>query len=509
MFRRRLHNELPNASPPSIERSLQTPCGLRVSRAHESMITPLPAMRLRVADVPLVALALALPILLLRPDHVPVLVSRRHVELRPSDLAIAAVVVLAAAFVRDARSRLAARRWLWLVPFLVLLLASAATVPGAGQVTVAVLKLVEYAAFGIAVTLLLRSQRDMRIFVASLATSTAALGLLGAVQLLGEYRPGARAESLTGTDPLGLLGAATLVIALSAPGLLGSRKARYATAGAGLLCFAVASSLSAAAGLFLAVAFLAARRVGPFRRLSVASLAALAVAVLGLGGGLVASRWSDFSAAVDQITGLPAQPRPGGSFAQRAMFADFGFRIWLDHPLLGVGFQQTPRLDEWAPYLASVRADFPGLPPTYFPAISGISFGEPMSETNFGLHNLYSQLLAETGLVGLLLFATGFAGLAGPAFRGAARSEVPLTGALLVLVVLGGFTRNELYGGLPETTVLVVALAFAARGGESLDMNSRRRPSLPTVFGQPFSVNWPASKGDALRSKLGPDHGDE
>ena len=134
----------------------------------------------------------------------------------------------------------------------------------------------------------------------------------------------------------------------------------------------------------------------------------------------------------------------------------------MDHPLLGVGFQQTPQLREWAPYFASVRADFPGLDVTYFPPIGAIPFGRPRSVTVFGLHNVYSQLLAETGVVGLVLFVVGLAGFAGATFRRASRSEVALVGSLLVLGVLAGFTNNELYGGLPATTIAVVALAIAA-----------------------------------------------
>lgn len=93
-----------------------------------------------------------------------------------------------------------------------------------------------------------------------------------------------------------------------------------------------------------------------------------------------------------------------------------------------------------------------------------MSFGQPANTTPLNLHNLYSQLLAETGLIGLLFLGVGFIGATGPAFHRMRTSELACTGALLVLVVLGAFTRNQLYGGLPETTVLIIGLAFAITG---------------------------------------------
>lgn len=417
------------------------------------------------ADVPSIALALALPVLLLSPDYVPVISSWRGVELRPSDVVIAAFVALVVFYDRGRRLRLAVRPWLWFAPFLVLLLVSAATVPDAGRVTTAVLKLIEYFVFGVAATAVLRDSRATRLAMICIVGCAGALGILGGAEVLLEHRAGGRAESLIGTDPLGLLGAVTLTIALAAPNLLGGRNVRRFAYASGLLCLTVAASLSATLGLALAGAFAAALRLGPFARLRAASLAAVAVLALGLAGALVAVRWSDFRAAAGQVTGSPAQPQPGGSFVHRMMFADFGVRIWLDHPLLGIGFQQTNHLSEWAPYFASVRADFPALSISYFPSFPGMSFGQTTNQAEMNLHNAYSQLLAETGLVGLALFGLGFMGTAGPAFRHARNSELASVGALLVLLELGAFTRNELYGGLPETTLLVIALAFAVCGG--------------------------------------------
>jgi O-antigen ligase len=418
----------------------------------------------RLNDIRAVALILTLPLLFLRPDHLPVIVTRGGVDVRPSDIAIATVVGLCVFTATGVRLR-SIRGWLWFAPLLALLLFSAITAPNAGTVVVAVLKLVEYFAFGIAITLLTIEQRAMRPIIVTLVACAGFAGVVGVIEVLHEHDVGARADWLMGADPLGLLGAAILIVAIAAPRTLGSTIARRAAFLSGLLCLLVAGSLSALVGLGLATGLAAVRRIGSFRRLGRASVAMFAAIVVCIGGAFVGMRWSDIRAATEQASGSHAQPRPGGSFSQRVMFADFGLRIWIDHPIFGVGFQQSSRLNNWAPYLASVRADFPALPAAYFPMMPGMSFGRPTNTTDFNLHNTYSQLLAETGVVGLVLFGLGFVGAARHSFRRLRTSELACTGALLVVVVLGALTRNELYGGLPETTVLVTGLAFAVAGG--------------------------------------------
>jgi O-antigen ligase len=421
-----------------------------------------------------VAIAVALPFLLIHPNHLPVIASRGSLEIRPSDLMILVVVGLAAF---DARRRLDVRirRWLWFGPLLVILFASALAAPDAGHVAVAVAKLVEYFAFGVAVTLVLDDVSAARLIILVLGAWAAVLGIVGAAEIAGAHRiSSVRAQSLTGIDPLGLIGAAVLILALAAPHLIGLRRVRLAIGAAGFVCLLLAASLSATVGLALATSYAVIRRLGAFARFNRVSMAAFATVIVTVAVAFVVLRWSDIRATT-QLSGTPARPQSAGPFVQRAMFADFGVRMWLDHPLFGVGFQQSPRLDNWAPYFASVRSDFSGLPPWYFPAVPEVSFGLPASSSQLSLHNLYSQLLAETGLVGLLCFFLGFVGAAGPAFRRARDSEVACAGALLVLLVLGAYTRNQFYGGLPETTILVLALAFAISGGSALTRRGERR----------------------------------
>ena len=126
----------------------------------------------RLNDIRAVALILTLPLLFLRPDHLPVIVTRGGVDVRPSDIAIATVVGLCVFTATGVRLR-SIRGWLWFAPLLALLLFSAITAPNAGTVVVAVLKLVEYFAFGIAITLLTIEQRAMRPIIVTLVACAA------------------------------------------------------------------------------------------------------------------------------------------------------------------------------------------------------------------------------------------------------------------------------------------------------------------------------------------------
>jgi O-antigen ligase len=330
-----------------------------------------------------------------------------------------------------------------------------------------VLKLLEYFAFGVAITLAMSEQVVVRTIIIVLIAYAAIAGTIGVAEILRDHQLGARTDSLMGADPLGLLGAAVITVAIAAPGRIGSTTIRRVAVTSGLLCLLVSGSLSAIVGLGLATLVALVRGLEPFKRLSRATAAVLTVVAICIGGTFIAVRWNDIRAATTQVGGSPAHVVAGGSFTQRLMFADFGLRIWIDHPILGVGFQQSGRLSNWGPYFASVRADFPSLPSTYFPAIPGISFGLPDNNTELNLHNAYSQMLAETGLVGLALFALAFFGATRSSFRRLSTSEIARAGSLLVIVVLGALTRNELYGGLPETAILVIGLALAVVGGRS------------------------------------------
>ena len=89
------------------------------------------------------------------------------------------------------------------------------------------------------------------------------------------------------------------------------------------------------------------------------------------------------------------------SYAHRTLLAYIGARIWLDHPLTGVGWQASS--EEWAygPFLDDARARFPDEPDQAFPA----------PERPWGIQLLYLQVAADLGIAGVVLLV-GFAAAA-------------------------------------------------------------------------------------------------
>jgi O-antigen ligase len=88
---------------------------------------------------------------------------------------------------------------------------------------------------------------------------------------------------------------------------------------------------------------------------------------------------------------LPGQEealRPDSSFEQRRLLTRVAWEMFLDHPLLGVGAgNYTLHFDDYAQEVGSVSREYEGLGELHYP------------------HNLYLEIAAETGLVGLSTFA--------------------------------------------------------------------------------------------------------
>ena len=80
------------------------------------------------------------------------------------------------------------------------------------------------------------------------------------------------------------------------------------------------------------------------------------------------------------------------SYAHRTLLAYIGGRIWLDHPIAGVGWQASS--EEWAygPHLDDARKRFPDEPDEAFPS----------PEHPWGVQTLYLQVLADAGVIGFV-----------------------------------------------------------------------------------------------------------
>jgi O-antigen ligase len=427
-------------------------------------------------------LAAALPLLFLHERYQPALavgVGRTSLDLRPSDGAILAIVAAALA-ARSGLARLRAGVILWL-PGVALLawLAFEAFRPAAradarfDDHLVSFLKLVEYALLAAAVPLLVRHGRDLSVLLGAALLWAALAAGVGLLQLVGldvfdAWNPGWRQPSFLGHHDLAAL--AALAAASGVAGVLAGRGRIPAgtllpgALAAGLAGLVLAGSVAAAGGFALGAlaASLAAR---PRFRPSPRRLLAVAAIVATVGGGVTLIRGEALSDFL-RFLGVHGDTQPRGveTYSQRAVLAYIGLRIFQDHPLAGVGWQRSGRAEVFEPYLADAHERFPDVVELAFPA--------PGRE--WGVQNLYIQLLADAGVVGFaLLLWVGAAGLV-LALRAAARAPNPWAAgaglaALCGLLTLGGeWASLGLVAGIPLQAATSLLLGLAATGAATV-----------------------------------------
>jgi O-antigen ligase len=188
------------------------------------------------------------------------------------------------------------------------------------------------------------------------------------------------------------------------------------------------------------------------------------VAVVGLGVTAIrSSTIDDFL----QFVGLREEEQTLGveSYSQRTVLAYIGLRIFQDQPLIGVGWQRSSRPEEFEPYLEDARARFPDVHPLAFPA--------PGRE--WGVQNLYVQMLADAGVVGLvLLLALGLGGMV-LAWRAAGYAPNPwavgtgLTMLCALLTVGGVWASLGIVAGIPLQAATCLVLGLAAAGAAAAE----------------------------------------
>jgi O-antigen ligase len=148
------------------------------------------------------------------------------------------------------------------------------------------------------------------------------------------------------------------------------------------------------------------------------------------------------------------------TYSQRTVLTYIGLRIFEDNPIVGVGWQRSSRPEVFEPYVDDARARFPDVVDLAFPA----------EGREWGVQNLYVQMLADTGVIGLVLvFLVGGAGLL-LAWRAAARAPTPwAAGAGLMVVcalitLAGEWASLGIVAGIPLQAATCLLLGLAAAG---------------------------------------------
>jgi hypothetical protein len=426
------------------------------------LANPLASLRARHGAGPLVVAA-AVPFLFLHRNYQPgVDLGTLHVDL--SDVAVLAVVVAGATALRLG---LTSARAVWLALGALAVLIVVGVIWGAlrfdayptrTHLTTAA-KWIEYMLLAPAVAAVARRPRDLVPAAVTLVAWDAVAGVVGILQFFGALGDldgtpaGRRKPSFVGYhDYAALSGAAVLVALLVlARGAQsrGERRLALAAGVAGAVGMVLGGAFDSLLGLVLgAAAIVLVLRVREARRLIPIAAIVLVVAL-----GIVTIR---SSAVADGLKFLGIKQGSGGSathiqsYRQRALLAYIGGRIFLDHPVLGVGWEGSSDPYAFTPYLADAHRHF-DQPPDAFPS----------PQHRWGVQNAYVQSLADLGVLGLLAF---LAALLVPALVAVRRGagDVRVLGVALTLLAVGAWNGYGLVAGIPLDALTWLAVGVAA-----------------------------------------------
>jgi O-antigen ligase len=430
-------------------------------------------------------LALAVPVLFLHEKYQPAYEidwESTSVEVRLSDVAVLLVVVAALVTAKLLGSgRLGAAKILWLpgVALLVWLALEAfrpASIDDARfeDHLVSLLKFGEYALLAPAVPLLVRRAQDLVIVLGSLvlwsvvATTVALVQFFG-VDVFDAWNPGWRQPSFLGHHDLAALSAGVVALAVAAV-LCGARRLPsprlFAVAlASGALGMIVAGSLAAAGGFVLGAAAAALVARGRFEP-SPRRFFALAALVAVIAAGVTAIRADSLEEFV-RFLGISEERAPEGveTYSQRTVLAYIGIRVWEDNPIVGVGWQRSGRAEVFEPYVDDARKRFPDVVDRAFPA--------PGRE--WGVQNLYIQMLADAGIVGLVLLLMVGAGGIVLARRTVVHATRPWAAGVGVaticglLTLAGEWASLGIVAGIPIQAATGLLLGLAAAGAATVE----------------------------------------
>jgi hypothetical protein len=339
-------------------------------------------------------------------------------------------------------------------------------------------KIIEYALLAPSMVLLFRRRVDLDRFLAVFVGWAIAASAYGTLMFLGIVddplaqppapRPGQREVSFLGHQDLGSFTGSALAIGLAAIALGTRTRLAIAAAVGG----AVGVILDASAFVYLgtilaAVAIVAvARHLGT---LTLRRLLALGAILAVVAGGVLVLRGSDVTnylgflgVTKPETTSTEADVQTG---SQRTMLLWIGYRMWRDHPVLGIGFERSNF--DFQRYLAAAKRKFPDQPPQAYPS----------KQNPWGVQNFWVELLADLGVVGFALgvatFVTGLVIALRQAWRG---SFAGLIGAGFILVAAGTLNAIGIVAGIPLDAVTWIGLGLAGVAASLGASNARPQP---------------------------------
>lgn len=396
-------------------------------------------------------------------------------DVRPVDLALLIVAVLGAraAWSRRDLAHGLARHPVVVAALVLLVTVVLATLAGPAltdgypfsEKLVSAAKFVELGLLVVLVPLLVRTDADRRAVVGTLLATAVAAAIVGILQILGwipnadNVGAGRRMPSFLGYHDFAVLCAIALGIAMTALALLERPRRGVVAAGlfAGITGVVIGASMAVVIAVLAGTALVlgvAARR-GALRRGRAIAIGASAAAVVL---GTAAMRSGDLHDFVSFL-GSSTEGRSGtvDTYSQRVLLSYIGLRIFLDHPLTGVGWQASELPQSFEPYLDDARRRFPDLADESFPS----------AEHPWGVQNAYVQAGSDLGLIGMLAIAGVVAAAILLSFRRLGRGPparalpVSLGVAFAVIVCAVEWAALGLVAGSPVSALIWLTLGAA------------------------------------------------
>jgi len=405
------------------------------------------------------ALALAVPVLFLHIKYQPgvrVPLGSTHLGLELSDVAVVVVALVALREgLRDGFAPLRAAVPLWAASVALILWIFIRSDSLVHLVTAA--KFSEYVLLAFSAPLVLRRRADWELVAAVTVAWSIVATCFGLLQFLGihmadAWAAGRRQPSFLGHSDFAALSALALGIGLAAV-LLARKRIGWtavASGGVGLILSGATAGLIGIAAGTVGLLYAVSRR----RSLELRDVAVSGIVVAVVAAGVLVLRAGDFESFLRfvHLKGRETQTANIQTYSHHALLAYIGYRIWLDHPVVGAGWQASTDPATVDPVLPAAHKKFPDVAPLAFPTRAH----------EWGVQNSYIQSAADLGLIGLVLWLAPFALALVLALR--ANAPPGAVAAFTVLAAMGIWGGQGLVAGIPldAATWLGVGLAATA-----------------------------------------------
>ena len=271
--------------------------------------------------------------------------------------------------------------WVWYPPLLLIVLVAAVTLPFAANknlAKVSLLFLLNYYALALATSVYIRTARQAMPIVIMLFAQFAWYGVFAGAKGLVPWHP-----TLANYDGFaGLMVHGAGLCYYFAVAARSRRMKIFLYLLAAYCVFGVVASFARAAFLALGVVVFWVWMRSPKKLLTGAGIIAAAL-IVAIGASLIFEEgffWNEIMSAFEEGT-------EAGTGAQRWEVWKVGFKVWMTHPILGVG-----------------AGNFGAYAAGHFQYGELEAFPNPNMLYGFNLHNSYMQILSELGLIGVIAF---------------------------------------------------------------------------------------------------------